>query len=165
MKYSFAPLIDIHCELLILGSLPGAKSLGENQYYAHPQNKFWPIMCRVFSGELSAGYDQRCSMLLKNRVALWDVIKCAKREGSLDGDIKNEIPNDIPALLKKYPRIGMIVFNGGCAFTKYKKHFGTPSVPYLRLLSTSPACAGRDKEKRLMWQNALQDMTTPRKLS
>ena len=161
MDYSFAPLIDIHCELLILGSLPGIKSLCENQYYAHPHNQFWPIMCKVLDEEFSIIYERRCSMLLKNNVALWDVIKCAERKGSLDAEIKNEIPNDSPALLKNYPRIRLIIFNGSCAFTKYKKHFGMPSLPYHRVLSTSPACAGRDYEKFLMWQKALQEIKIP----
>ena len=40
MEYSFGPLIDENSKILILGSLPGVRSLAEARYYAHPQNKF-----------------------------------------------------------------------------------------------------------------------------
>ena len=35
-------------------------------------------------------------------MALWDVIKCADRDGSLDCNIINEEYNDIISLIKKY---------------------------------------------------------------
>ena len=41
---SFKPSIDNLSEILILGSMPGVKSLEEQQYYAHPQNRFWKVM-------------------------------------------------------------------------------------------------------------------------
>ena len=37
---SFKPSIDNNSKILILGSMPGIKSLEEQQYYAHPQNRF-----------------------------------------------------------------------------------------------------------------------------
>ena len=37
---SFKPSIDNNSKILILGSMPGIKSLEEQQYYAHPQNGF-----------------------------------------------------------------------------------------------------------------------------
>ena len=44
---SFKPSIDEHSTVLILGSMPGVKSLEEQQYYAHPQNRFWKVMASI----------------------------------------------------------------------------------------------------------------------
>lgn len=155
MEYSFSPLVDEKSRILILGSLPGLKSLELNQYYAHPQNRFWKIMFAIFDTPLSNDYSIRCSLLLSNHIALWDVLKCADRKGSSDGNIRNQIPNDIPLLLKEHPNISFIIYNGSCAFSNFKKYFGQPPLRYKHLLSTSPACAGRDHERFEMWERAL----------
>ena len=155
MEYSFAPLIEDSSKILILGSLPGVRSLEEQQYYAHPMNKFWGIMYSEYTETFSCDYERRCRLLADNGVALWDVIRCAERTGSLDGNIRMGEPNDIPKLLATHPNIGRILFNGGCAFSTYKKYFGQPKVSFVQLLSTSPACAGRDRERLAMWRDAL----------
>ena len=155
MEHSFPPLVDKDCRALILGSLPGVKSLEEQQYYAHPQNRFWRIMFSLLGEDFSTDYEKRKSLLLEHHIALWDVVKCADREGSLDGHIRNQIPNDIPGLLEEHPKIRLLLFNGAFAFNNYKKYFGTPTLPYKKLLSTSPACAGRDEQRLTMWREAL----------
>ena len=91
----------------------------------------------------------------RHGLALWDVVKCAEREGSADGSIRNETPNDVPALLAAHPNVRRIIFNGGFAFAKYQKYFGAPTIEYRKVLSTSPACAGRDREREEMWMEAL----------
>ena len=155
MEYSFGPLIDENSKILILGSLPGVRSLAEARYYAHPQNKFWKIIYGAWGETPDAGFDARYRFILAHGLALWDVVKCAEREGSADGSIRNETPNDIPALLAAHPDIRRIIFNGGFAFAKYKKYFGAPAIDYRKVLSTSPACAGRDMEREEMWMEAL----------
>lgn len=155
MKYSFGPLIDDRSRILILGSLPGEKSLQMSRYYAHPHNLFWKNLYMIFSEEMPQNFDERYKFILKHRLALWDTIKCAKRDGSLDGKIRDEEPNDIPALLARFPGIGLILFNGACSYQKFKKYFGEPEIPWRRMLSTSPACAGRNNEKFEMWKDAI----------
>ena len=51
-KASFAPVADARTRLLVLGSLPGEKSLAAAQYYANPQNQFWRLMQAVTGAPL-----------------------------------------------------------------------------------------------------------------
>ena len=99
---SFKPSIDNNSKILILGSMPGVKSLEEQQYYAHPQNRFWKVMASICNEPRlhEFDYDLKLKTLLNNNIALWDTIKSCTREGSLDSDIQNETPNDIKNLLK-----------------------------------------------------------------
>ena len=157
VEYSFQPIIDKRSKVLILGSLPGVRSLRENEYYANGQNSFWKIMFSVFVMPYSSDYRTKIGLLAENRIALWDVIKSAERTGSSDSSIRTAIPNDVPGLLKGYPAISSIIFNGGCAFRSYRNYFGKPHLPHTTLLSTSPACAGRDREKTDMWERAVRD--------
>lgn len=101
------------------------KSLEEQQYYAHPQNRFWKLMgmfCNLDNLQ-ELRYQEKLQTLLKNKIALWDVIQSCKRNGSLDSNIQNELPNDIPELLKQFPNIKIICLNGNKAYTAFKKTF------------------------------------------
>ena len=157
MEFSFEPIIDKRSKVLILGSLPGVWSLREIEYYAIGQNSFWKILFSVFVMPYSSDYRTKIGLLAENRIALWDVIKSAERTGSSDSSIRTAIPNDVPGLLKGYPAISSIIFNGGFAFRSYRNYFGKPHLPHTTLLSTSPACAGRDREKTDMWERAVRD--------
>ena len=142
---SFKPLIDSKSKVLILGSMPGVKSLEEQQYYAHPQNRFWKVIGAICTEpELHEfEYDLKLKTLLKNNIALWDTIKSCIREGSLDSDIKNETPNDIRKILKKYPNIKTICLNGNKSYSAFKKYFPDLLEKYIchKMPSTSPANA------------------------
>ncbi|MGN0032117.1 MAG: DNA-deoxyinosine glycosylase [Candidatus Gastranaerophilaceae bacterium] len=142
---SFKPSIDNNSKVLILGSMPGAKSLEEQQYYAHPQNRFWKVMGSICNepklSELD--YETKLQILLNNNIALWDTIKSCKREGSLDSDIQNEKPNNIRKLLKMYPNIETICLNGNKSYSAFKKYFPDFLEKYTchKMPSTSPANA------------------------
>lgn len=125
--------------MLILGSMPSLRSLQQNQYYAHPQNRFWRVMFALAEEEYCADYEIKKQVLKKLKVALWDSIGLCEREGSMDADIKNEIPNDIRGLLKSYPSIEKIAANGGKSAATLKKFF--PEIKFTALPSTSPANA------------------------
>ena len=84
------PNIDKDCRALILGSMPGVKSLEAQQYYAHPQNRFWPMMAHLLGEALPSAYEEKLAMLLRHHIALWDSIGSCEREGSLDSAIRNE---------------------------------------------------------------------------
>lgn len=142
---SFSPSIDKKSEILILGSMPGMRSLEKQKYYAHPQNRFWKLMgmfCNLDNlSELN--YQDKLQILLKNKIALWDVIQSCNRDGSLDSNIQNELPNDIPELLKRFPKIKEICLNGNKSYSASKKYFPKLLEKYkcYKLPSTSPANA------------------------
>lgn len=141
---SFKPQINESSKCLILGSMPGIKSLEMQQYYAHPQNRFWKIMGLICDKEIyNKSYETKIQTLLDNNFALWDVIKFCKRDGSLDSNITEEIPNEISKLLKKYKNIEKICLNGNKSYSAFKKHFPELLEKYqcYKMPSTSPANA------------------------
>lgn len=156
MKRSFPPLADSNCTILILGSLPGEMSLQQHQYYAHPRNAFWKMMSEILSEAYSDDYKARCDMLLRHNIALWDVVGSAEREGSLDADIKNAMPNDITGFLQSHKQINKILLNGGKASSLFKKYFKNVDVEVIQLPSTSPANAGMSyQQKKEVWRRAV----------
>ena len=154
---SFKPSIDSNSEILILGSMPGVKSLEKQQYYAHPQNRFWKVMAYICNvpNLVECDYQTKLQTLLQNKIALWDTIKSCKRDRSLDSDIQNETPNDIKKLLKKYPNIQKICLNGNKSYSAFKKYFPDVLETYscYKKPSTSPANARFSLEKLIQeWQ-------------
>lgn len=110
---SFAPLVASDTRLLILGSLPGARSLAEQQYYAHPTNQFWRLLGAVVARPLAAmPYAERLAELCALKVGLWDVIHTAERRTSSDSLIRDVEPHDLGALVASLPALRMIAFNG-----------------------------------------------------
>jgi len=156
---SFAPIAAPDARLLILGSMPGAASLAADQYYAHPRNAFWPIMGALIGAGPEKSYAERKRLLVSRRIALWDVLASCERPGSLDSDIREEIPNDFASFFAAHPDIRRIGLNGGKAaasFARYAKPHCPPSVEVRVLPSTSPAHAARTvAEKCAIWRTAL----------
>ena len=137
--FSFPPIIDNNSKIIILGSIPGVKSLEKQQYYGHPQNKFWKIIFELFSEEFTENYEERIQILKKYHIALWDVIDSCERKGSLDSEIKNEEANQIAELLEKHQNIQMIFCNGGKSYKNLQKILGKNyKIPVFLLPSTSP---------------------------
>lgn len=152
--HSFSPVITAECKVLILGSMPGVQSLERQQYYAHPRNRFWTVMTALAEEKtVPALYEDRLQMLLKQKIALWDVLSYCQREGSLDTAIQKEEANDFPWLFSTYPKIHTVCFNGGKAFSAFQKHqkalLTNPALRFLPLPSTSPANARWTNEKLL----------------
>ena len=137
--------------------MPGKESLKQQQYYAHPRNIFWKIIFEIFKGEYTLDYQQRIAFAIKNNLTLWDVCSICYRKGSLDSNIKDEVPNKIPELLANNPSISTIIFNGQMAEKLYKKHFEQLlNKKYFTALSTSPANASYTFEQKLEnWKTGL----------
>ncbi|MBW7477772.1 DNA-deoxyinosine glycosylase [Paenibacillus oenotherae] len=141
--HSFPPVIDERARVLVLGSMPGTASLDKGQYYGHPRNHFWPVIYGLFGEQPSPAYEKRIAYAQEKGIALWDTIATCRREGSLDANIQDELPNDLPGLLERYPGIRCIACNGAKSHDTFSKYYGGhPSVrdriALLKLPSTSP---------------------------
>ena len=113
LKRSFPPVVDERTRVLVLGSLPGERSLAQAQYYAHPQNHFWRLIGAVIGRELvPLPYGQRLAALLDAGVGLWDTVGAATRHGSLDTNIRLREANALPVLAAELPDLRAVGFNG-----------------------------------------------------
>jgi hypoxanthine-DNA glycosylase len=160
--HSFAPVSKTEARVLILGSMPGKKSLQQNQYYAHPANAFWKIMGDLVGAHPSIPYPERLRVLQSSGIALWDVLASCERESSLDTHIRNESANDFASFFTQHPRITQVFFNGSKAEQCFRKIVlgkqPLPPLTFHRLPSTSPAHAGmRYEEKLQAWQKITGD--------
>jgi hypoxanthine-DNA glycosylase len=155
---SFEPIINNTCKILILGTMPGMKSLEMKQYYANERNVFWKIIFKIFDYQYTNDYEIRKNLLINNKIAIWDTLKNCQREGSLDSDIRNAEPNDISQLIREHPNITSIIFNGKYAENFYKKYNELiPGMNYISLPSTSPANARYKLEYKINAWSAIKD--------
>ena len=162
--HSFEPVADANARVLVLGSMPGLKSLQAGQYYAHPQNRFWPFMGQLVGAGPDLPYPERCRRLAQAGIALWDVLSCCERPGSLDSAIRDDTAaaNDLAGFLSTHPGVRRILFNGAKAESSFARLVlpgpGRPDLEYRRLPSTSPANASqRAADKLTAWREALLD--------
>ena len=154
MLRCFAPVTNINSRLLILGSLPGVASLEKAQYYGHPRNQFWRLMSDIIGEDIeTASYPERLEGLLRHHIGLWDVIGTAKRQGSLDSNIKEVSPNPLGDLIGKLPNLKALAFNGQKAAQLGIKELQKidAKLPYYILPSTSPAHAVAYDVKKAAW--------------
>ncbi len=160
LKRCFDPVVDERTRLLVLGSLPGDKSLAVQEYYGNRQNKFWMLMSEVIEVDLvPLDYSARLQALLAHGVGLWDVVAEARRKGSLDSHIRERNDNDLHDLLSRHPNIKTIAFNGGTAGRLGLKVLGAAALAYniVELPSSSPAHTLGYAEKAKRWR-ALRSM-------
>ena len=156
----FPPVARGDARLLILGTMPSVESLRQSFYYAHPRNAFWPMLARILSEPEPASVEEKKSLLLRHRIALWDVAQSCVRPGSLDSAIRDALPNDVPGLLKRCPEIRAILFNGATAQNLYRKLIGDvpAGLRSVRMPSTSPAYTLKFEAKRAAWQKELEEI-------
>jgi hypoxanthine-DNA glycosylase len=152
----FDPIAAYDARVLVLGSVPGQRSLDAGQYYAHPYNAFWYIVESLFARRSGLDYQERCRLLIRSRVAVWDVLQAADRSGSLDSAIVagSEVVNDFAGFLRRHAEIGTLFFNGRTAYTLFKRYVlsDLPAETTLQLVclpSTSPAHASLSREAKL----------------
>ena len=145
--HPISPVYNADSKILILGSFPSVKSREAGFFYGHPQNRFWKVVAGVFNVDIPQTIEEKKSFLLKNNIAVWDVIQSCDIEGSSDSSIKNVIVNDLSKILDTAD-IREIYVNGKTALKYYKKYTETKlGRPAKCLPSTSPANAAWNIEK------------------
>lgn len=155
-RHPLDPIFDESSILLILGTFPSVKSREANFYYANPQNRFWKVLSAILREELPKTDDEKRRMLLKHRIALWDVVHSCEIVGSSDSSIQNVIPNDIRGLIAK-TSITKLYANGAKAMELYRKHCQNEiDIPMTLLPSTSPANASMTLPRLIeRWEEVL----------
>lgn len=152
-KASFPPVVATDTRLLILGSLPGEKSLAARRYYAHPQNRFWHLIGKVIGTELEPlDYEDRLEALLAAKVGLWDTVASANRTGSLDAAIREAEHNPLAELAGSLPELRAVGFNGQTSARIGMPQLAHTNLALVPLPSSSPAHASmRLAEKEKLW--------------
>ena len=156
-KHTIGSLYDKNSKILILGSFPSVASREQGFFYGHKQNRFWKVLSAVISEPTPQTIDEKREFLLRNKIALWDVIASCEITGSSDSSIKNVIPNDISEILKSTD-IKAIFTNGKAAFNLYNKYIlPKMDISPIYLPSTSPANASFSLERLTKEWNRIKE--------
>ena len=150
------PVFDENSRVLILGSFPSVKSREQGFFYGHPQNRFWKVTAALFAEDAPRSIEEKRSFLLRNRIAVWDVIGSCDIVGSSDASIRNVTANDLSVILNAAD-IRAIFVNGKTAYAYYQK-YTEPKIgrPAICLPSTSPANAAWSVERLIeAWKEIL----------
>lgn len=147
LEHTFDPIYDKDSKILILGSFPSVKSRENNFYYGHPQNRYWKVLANILEVEVPETPEEKTEMLLKNNIAIWDVIHSCSIIGSSDTSIKDVVVNDFSEILAN-SQVKTIYVNGGKAYELYHKYAEkNTGIKAIKLPSTSPANAAWNLER------------------
>jgi hypoxanthine-DNA glycosylase len=159
------PIVDANTRVLIVGSMPGVRSLEKQQYYGNERNHFWGIISKLLHVSIPATYEEKIALVQQHQIGLWDVIRTCERKGSLDATIQNAEVNDFATFFMQYPNIQCILFNGTKAYDVFKKKVGFDALAgkdYFKMPSTSPI-PGRNiqtfEQKVESWRIAMEYRT------
>lgn len=160
-EHEFGPVYDQNSRVLILGSFPSVKSREQQFYYGHPQNRFWKMITAVYGEKIPENIQEKKDLLLRNRIALWDVIESCDIIGSSDSSIRNVKLNPIERIVRE-TEIELICCNGEKSyrlFLRYHQELAS-AVPVFRMPSTSPANAACTLERLIAeWGELLRNQT------
>lgn len=136
-SHPFPPIFDSSSRVLIVGSFPSVQSRKVGFYYGNPRNRFWPVLAALFKENVPEGSEQRQAFVLRNRIALFDVLESCEIAASSDASIRRAVPNHFDVIFES-AQIQRVFANGRSAFQFYERYI-SHDVQYLP--STSPANA------------------------
>ncbi len=147
ITHPFPPLYDENSRTLILGSFPSVKSREAMFFYGHPQNRFWELIAELYGEDVPSTIEEKSSLILRNRLALWDSIHSCTITGSSDSSVRDVVPNDISGIIRN-SKIERIFCNGALSHKMYMKFiFPSTGIEARKLPSTSPANAAYSLER------------------
>lgn len=150
IEHTISPVYDTHSRILLLGTMPSPKSREQGFFYAHPQNRFWPVLSELFHTDIPKSNAGRTDFLLQHRIALWDVLQSCSIEGASDSSIQDALPNDLSRIVK-YADIQAVFTTGAKAAALYRTyHQEKINLPLIPLPSTSAANRGRFPMEKLL---------------
>lgn len=138
--HPFPPVYDSSSEVLVLGSFPSVKSREENFYYAHPRNRFWPMLETIYRKEVKTA-EEKEALLHQSHIALYDSIYSCRITGSSDSAITDITPASLLPIIQN-SKIKRILCNGTKSYDVYMRYcFPETDIEAIRMPSTSPANA------------------------
>ena len=147
VTHNFPPLFAPDSRALILGSIPSPKSREQAFFYGHPQNRFWPVLAAVFGEPAPQTIEDKRSLALRHRIAMWDTLAACDICGASDTSIRNPVPNDLPWLIAQ-TQVRAVFCTGTTSYKYYKKLCQPQTgIEAVCLPSTSPANAAWSKER------------------
>ncbi|HJC21010.1 MAG TPA: DNA-deoxyinosine glycosylase [Candidatus Butyricicoccus avicola] len=147
VTHNFPPLFAPDSRALILGSIPSPKSREQAFFYGHPQNRFWPVLAAVFGEPAPQTIEDKRSLALRHRIAMWDTLAACDIRGASDTSIRNPVANDLPWLIAQ-TRVRAVFCTGATSYKYYKKLCQPQTgIEAVCLPSTSPANAAWSKER------------------
>ncbi len=164
ITHMFEPVFDENSRILILGTFPSVKSRENHFYYGNPQNRFWKVTASLAGEEVPETVSEKKDFLLRNRIAVWDVIAECDIAGSSDSSIRNVTPNDMGVILDRAPIEGIFA-NGAKAYELYMKYcYPAAEREIVKLPSTSPANAAWSTERLTQeWGRIIRECTGKKK--
>jgi hypoxanthine-DNA glycosylase len=157
VRHPIPPVYDENSRILILGSFPSVKSREAGFFYGHPRNRFWKVLATVLAEQLPLTVEEKKAFLLRNHIAVWDVIKECRIKGSADASIEEVEINDLDRILD-HADIRQIFVNGKTAEKYYlrysEKIYGRKAIC---LPSTSPANAAWNLERLAEQWNCISE--------
>ena len=148
--HNIEPVFNEKSRILILGSFPSVKSREGKFFYDHPQNRFWKTLAGVLKTSLPVTHEDKKAFLLKEHIALWDVLASCEIKGSADSSIQQAVTNDVSLILNAAP-ITAVFCNGAAAFRYYEKYIlPSTGIKATKLPSTSAANAAFSQQR--LWE-------------
>ena len=137
--HTIESVYDARSRVLILGTMPSPKSREFGFYYSHPQNRFWPVIAQVLGQPVPVTTNEKRALLLRSRIAMWDVLHSCDIKGADDASIANPVPNDLHVIFSA-ANIHAVFTTGSTATRLYKKYcLPQTGMEPIALPSTSPA--------------------------